>query len=177
MCHQTIQIFECGHNTGSKVVKCNRPKDDCNEVFLRQELEDMPRPCAVCGPRMIRALANIRSHVIRNVAAVKQTSPTGKSTMMRGIGHNQRPGAAIMAIWHEFLSIIPKLSRLTLVGRRSGILLHLLSIFGVRFTSHWLLPHDKIQVSGSGQAPSQLLSAVSKSSMTFYLDSLLFSSR
>ena len=47
MCHQLIRIFECGHNTGSTVVKCKRPTDECIEVFLRQELEDVSRPCAV----------------------------------------------------------------------------------------------------------------------------------
>ncbi|TVY83026.1 hypothetical protein LSUE1_G002430 [Lachnellula suecica] len=48
MCHQLIQIFECGHNTGSKVVKCAKPKSKCKDIFLRQELEDIPRPCASC---------------------------------------------------------------------------------------------------------------------------------
>ncbi|TVY58526.1 hypothetical protein LCER1_G000880 [Lachnellula cervina] len=48
MCHQLIQIFECGHNTGSKIIKCKRPDSECNEIFLRQELEDTTRPCASC---------------------------------------------------------------------------------------------------------------------------------
>ncbi|TVY23204.1 hypothetical protein LHYA1_G007751 [Lachnellula hyalina] len=48
MCHQLIQVFDCGHNTGSKIIECKNPTSDCNEVFLRQELEDIARLCASC---------------------------------------------------------------------------------------------------------------------------------
>jgi hypothetical protein len=50
-------------------------------------------------PRIIRALANIRSHVIRNRATGKHTSLAGRWMRMRGIGHSQRPGAATVVIW------------------------------------------------------------------------------
>lgn len=60
MCHQAIKIFECGHNTGSMIVKCKEPTNECKETFLRQELEDTPRPCAVClRTRHLRAFANL----------------------------------------------------------------------------------------------------------------------
>jgi len=48
MCHQVIQVFECGHNYGSKKVPCSKPSDCGEEVFLRQELEDMKGLCATC---------------------------------------------------------------------------------------------------------------------------------
>ncbi|KUJ16824.1 uncharacterized protein LY89DRAFT_585728 [Mollisia scopiformis] len=48
MCHQVIQIFECGHNHASKVVQCKRPTDKCNGVFLRQDLQDTRGLCVAC---------------------------------------------------------------------------------------------------------------------------------
>ena len=47
MCHQVIQIFECGHSNGSEKVACSTPSDCGEEVFLRQELEDMKGLCSV----------------------------------------------------------------------------------------------------------------------------------
>jgi hypothetical protein len=47
MCHQVSQVFECGHNNGSKKFPCTNPSDCGEEIFLRQELEDMKGLCAV----------------------------------------------------------------------------------------------------------------------------------
>lgn len=51
MCHQVIHIFECGHNDGSKTVRCKKPnRSSCGGVFLRQELENVTGLCAVRQP-------------------------------------------------------------------------------------------------------------------------------
>jgi hypothetical protein len=87
MCHQLIQIFECGHNTGSKIVKCKNRTSECNETFLRQELEDTPRPCAVryrFGNTWV--MANPSSHVRRKRMTGKLTKRGGKLEKMKGIG-------------------------------------------------------------------------------------------
>jgi len=77
MCHQLIQIFECGHNTGSKIVKCKKPTSECNEIFLRQELEDTPRPCAVClPPRFIQVFTNLQ--VMSEESGRPESSPGAK---------------------------------------------------------------------------------------------------
>ena len=41
MCHQVIQVFECGHSNNAKKVPCGKPSNCGQEVFLRQELEDI----------------------------------------------------------------------------------------------------------------------------------------
>ncbi|KAF8859108.1 hypothetical protein BDZ45DRAFT_590334 [Acephala macrosclerotiorum] len=50
MCHQVIQVFECGHNHASQVVRCKKPTEQCNGVFLRQDLQDTRGLCIVCVP-------------------------------------------------------------------------------------------------------------------------------
>ena len=47
MCHQVIQVFECGHSNNAKKVPCGKPSNCGQEVFLRQELEDIKGLCAV----------------------------------------------------------------------------------------------------------------------------------
>ena len=47
MCYQLLQIFECGHNNGSKIVKCEKPTSKCGGIFLRQELEETKGLCEV----------------------------------------------------------------------------------------------------------------------------------
>ncbi|KAH7313080.1 hypothetical protein BKA65DRAFT_440477 [Rhexocercosporidium sp. MPI-PUGE-AT-0058] len=49
MCHQVIQIFKCGHNSESKVVRCKKPTRECEAVFLREELEKVKALCELCG--------------------------------------------------------------------------------------------------------------------------------
>lgn len=52
MCHQVIQIFECGHNHASKIVPCKKPTEKCQDVFLRQDLQDTRGLCIVSKGRL-----------------------------------------------------------------------------------------------------------------------------
>ncbi|KAH8656154.1 hypothetical protein BGZ60DRAFT_385079 [Tricladium varicosporioides] len=45
MCYQVIQVFECGHNSESQIVRCKAKTPACDEIFLRQELEDVKTLC------------------------------------------------------------------------------------------------------------------------------------
>lgn len=52
MCYQVIQVFDCGHHSGSKKVHCEDPNATCEDIFLRQEVEDVGGHCVTCQ-RMI----------------------------------------------------------------------------------------------------------------------------
>jgi hypothetical protein len=47
ICYQVMQIFECGHNNGSRSIRCRNPTSKCGGIFLRQELEEISGLCAV----------------------------------------------------------------------------------------------------------------------------------
>jgi len=48
MCYQIIYIFECGHLSNSRMIRCSRPTENCDDIFLRQEVEEICGYCPAC---------------------------------------------------------------------------------------------------------------------------------
>ncbi|KAL2061069.1 hypothetical protein VTL71DRAFT_9121 [Oculimacula yallundae] len=47
MCHQVIQVFNCGHKSSPNVVRCKKVTSDC--VFPEPRMEDVKALCQPCG--------------------------------------------------------------------------------------------------------------------------------
>lgn len=63
MCHQVIQIFKCGHNSESRVVRCKKPTSECEAVFLREELEKVKALCEVRQSGRNTLICNVLTRV------------------------------------------------------------------------------------------------------------------